>query len=342
MTPPQIRTVVLRRPLAGLTKSHYTFDARAPSVPFIEAVGTTATYQYHGKSRGGGAVMMVEAGAPVCVCKGKTQGGSINGIPWSNNCHAYPDTTILRDHNPSCSIETYGGGMICCHHGIFLLDADQEVPAPTFRFRMKYRFYYEDPADPASQTGVGATALPGVSYQNSFFMFRETEIAHGEYDVPKCGAGTAPEDCVHTVIGHFQMKDAMHECTGRSDVWCSALVTPNATFPQTQYVALTHVSPHCHGPACISMQMIDTDNNRTLCYTEPHYGVGDAAMDEAGYAAGIPPCLWGSAEEGLPAPPVVSLDANITVIKKVNSTFSHYGVMGHWQMRAVWAKAPEE
>ena len=60
------------------------------------------------------------------------------------------------------------------------------------------------------------------------------------------------------------------------------------------------------------------------------------------YAAGIPPCVWGSADEGLPSPPIVSLDANITVIKLANSTIEHYGVMGHWQMRAVWAKGPTQ
>ena len=87
--------------------------------------------------------------------------------------------------------------------------------------------------------------------------------------------------------------------------------------------------------------MINADTNDTICYTQPHYGQTDEAMNEAGYAAGIPPCLWGTAEEGLPPPPVVSLDTNITVIKKVNSTVKHYGVMGHWQMRAIWASDPE-
>jgi hypothetical protein len=29
------------------------------------------------------------------------------------------------------------------------------------------------------------------------------------------------------------------------------------------------------------------------------------------------------------------------VIKRANSTVKHYGVMGHWQMRAVWAAEPE-
>ena len=47
----------------------------------------------------------------------------------------------------------------------------------------------------------------------------------------------------------------------------------------------------------------------------PVYGRTDAAMDEAGYAVGIPPCIWGDNETGLLPPPVVSLDTNITVIK---------------------------
>ena len=348
----QVRTVVMTRALVGLTKNHYTFDPTVSAVPFIEAVGTTSTFQYHGKSKGGNTLILVEVGAPVCVCKGKTLSGSINGIPWSDNCHDWPDTTIKRDHNPSCSIETYGGGMICCHHEIYLLDKDQVIPPQTFKFRMKYRFWYEDPQDLKGDDGVGASMDapsssissqvwgPDLPYQNAFFMFRETEIAHGEYDVPQCQPGTLPQDCVHVVIGNFQMIDAMHDCVGRSDVWCSPVALPNLTYPQSQHVALVHMSPHCHGPACISMEMIDTDNNVTICKTQPFYGTTDQAMNEAGYAAGIPPCMWGTKEEGLPYPPVLALNANITVIKKCNSTVGHRGVMGHWQMRAIWAKDP--
>lgn len=169
-----VRTVVLRRALKGKTADYFDFDPRHPSIPFIEAVGTTSAFQYHGKSRGGGAIMMVETGAPVCICRGAKQGGSINGIPWSDNCMDYPATTVKRDRNPSCFIDTYQGGMLCCHHGIFLLDADQEIPNETFRHRMKYRFYYEDPTPV-----TGTVAGPGAAYQNAFFMFRETEMAHG-------------------------------------------------------------------------------------------------------------------------------------------------------------------
>lgn len=233
--------------------------------------------------------------------------------------------------------------MMCCHHGAFLLDADQAVPEPTLRHRMKYRFYYEDPEEVAASGHTGVAGLyPGLAYQNAFFMFRETEVQHGEYDVPRCAEGTRPEHCVHVVEARFRLRDAVHECRDRADVGCAPLNVPGATFPQSDHVAFVHISPHCHGPACISMEMLDSDTNVTICRTSPHYGTGDDAMDEAGYAAGIPPCLWGSSEEGLPPPPVVSLDANITVIKKVNSTIGHRGVMAHWQMRAIWAKGPSE
>mmetsp|Transcript_472 Transcript_472/g.736 ORF Transcript_472/g.736 Transcript_472/m.736 type:complete len:955 (+) Transcript_472:147-3011(+) len=345
-----VRKVVLTRPLKGATHNHYTFDPTIASLPYIEAVGGTRQFGYHGPNgRGGGVMIMVETGAPVCICRTGKLSGSINGIPWSDNCHDYPDTTIKRDNNPSCSIDTYQGGMICCHHDIFLLDADQEIPAPTFKFRMKFRFWYEDP----EETTVGAVdstvgpsisqiVYPGLDYQNAFFFFRETEIAHGEYDVPACAEGTPVEACVHTVIGTFQVKDGLHECQGRADVYCAMPPVANQTFPFSQHIALVHISAHCHGPACISMEMINEDTNETICYTEPHYGVSDMPMDEAGYAAGIPPCIWGTPEEGLPFPPILNLKTNITVIKKVNSTVGHRGVMGHWQMRAIWAADPSK
>eukprot|EP01051_Picozoa_sp_SAG22_P004863 SAG22_NODE_273_length_13182_cov_12.693419_8_plen_651_part_00 len=82
----QERTVVLRRPLKGRSPEYYSFDPTATAVPFIDAVGTTSGYQYHGKLRGGSSLMLVEAGAPVCVCRGAHTGGSINGLPWQDNC----------------------------------------------------------------------------------------------------------------------------------------------------------------------------------------------------------------------------------------------------------------
>ena len=76
------RTVVLTRPLAGASPQHLTFDATAPGVPFIAAVGTGPQLAYH-QSRAGGSVMLVDVGAPLCVCPvpafGKAH-GSIDGV----------------------------------------------------------------------------------------------------------------------------------------------------------------------------------------------------------------------------------------------------------------------
>ena len=51
---------------------------------------------------------------------------------------------------------------------------------------------------------------------------------------------------------------------------------------------------------------------------------------------GIPPCVWGSAEEGLQPPPVLHLDANLTTMKRGNSTNGHWGVMALWQCRGAY------
>ena len=66
---------------------------------------------------------------------------------------------------------------MCCHHGVQLVDADQEVPPETdIVLRMKFRFFHEDPDD------LPAASLPpgGEKYANAFFMFHEGEQNHGE------------------------------------------------------------------------------------------------------------------------------------------------------------------
>ena len=69
-----IRTLVLRRPLQGASPDYFTFQPSASALPFIAASGQSGSFSYHGpKSRGGGVLVMVEEGAPVCVCRGARQ-----------------------------------------------------------------------------------------------------------------------------------------------------------------------------------------------------------------------------------------------------------------------------
>lgn len=116
-----------------------------------------------------------------------------------------------------------------------------------------------------------------------------------------------------------------------------APVTPGKKFPQSQYIDMVHVSMHCHAPACISVELINADTGESICLMKPIYGQGDDAKDETGYAVGIPPCIWGTPEEGLAPPPRLHLNTNLTAIKKANSTYFHFGVMSHLQMRGAWA-----
>ena len=61
-----------------------------------------------------------------------------------------------------------------------------------------------------------------------------------------------------------------------------------------------------------------------------------AVHDEKGFVVGIAPCVWGSAAEGLRAPPRIHLDSNYTSVKRVNSTNGHWGVMALWQCRGAY------
>eukprot|EP00949_MAST-11_sp_MAST-11-sp1_P003017 g3017.t1 len=321
------RTVVMTRTLAGRSSDYYTFDPSGGAINVIMASGTAPTFAYHGATRGGDALMMVLMGAPVCLCKSSQLGGSINGLPWTSDCF---NPILQEQRNPSCDITTYRGGMTCCHNGVHLLDADQDLPTKVDEFYAKFRFYYEpDPVPP-----VDAWHEEGVT-RNAFFLFREVEYNHGEYDIIQAPPGTPPEERIHTLISNFQVNDTIQDCKGNRASWMCA-PSRGGKFPQSQEIDLVHVSGHCHAPSCVSMELINADTGQTICLIEPVYGTGDGIMDEAGYVVALPPCIFGQ-EEGLQAPPRLSLDTNLTAIKKANSTNFHYGVMAHFQMRGAWA-----
>jgi hypothetical protein len=155
-----VRTVVFTRALAGATPQHLTFDPAAAGVPFIAAVGSTPQLAYH-NSRSGGSVMLVEVGAPLCICPSGKASGSIDGVSFNKRCSAMLRGSLLVSEDNSgapndvCNVETYNGGLSYCSHKTILLNSTQvpwtcgEVPtdAPvsnvTDNYRMKFRLYYE-------------------------------------------------------------------------------------------------------------------------------------------------------------------------------------------------------
>ena len=125
------RTVVMTRPLKGLTARHHDFEVQQLSLNFISAVGSSSSFGYH-KAKTVSAVALwpqaakgatAAAHAPaVCVCSvpaapfGKGTGtiqylggpakpdGDVIGFPF--RCEQYPRETVLRDQNPTCDIRT--------------------------------------------------------------------------------------------------------------------------------------------------------------------------------------------------------------------------------------------
>ena len=100
--------------------------------------------------RTGGKIQLSGVDVPTCVCNAGVK-GAINGIPFHKvtfvskhiqltgldvnlqgsllpliptlqDCLPEPRGDLVQQHNPTCWIETYQGGLSCCHHQNILLD----------------------------------------------------------------------------------------------------------------------------------------------------------------------------------------------------------------------------
>lgn len=311
------RTVVVRRPLRGRTRDYFTFDATTSSMPILTALGAGAKFAHH-KVRAGSSLTFsaVGEGASTCVCQGRGstlpfgQGvGTIGGIEYSPGCYPAPYTDLIRQKNPSCDVRTYVGGMQCCRHGTILLDADQEVPPHEDEVFFKWRFYHRPWK--ATDTQV-----------HPFVWYISHARASIEYDATAAAPGTPPEEAVHRITSNFTGADIVKRSRG--------------DLKRAQHgVKLIQAGCHCHSPGCLSLQLFNMDTGKLVCEVTPVVGNGTEAMNEEAYIF-LPPCVWGSAEEGLASPPVFQLDTNFTAIKRVNNTVYHYGVMAIFQMHTAY------
>merc|ERR1711935_620198 len=86
---------------------------------------------------------------------------------------------------------------------------------------------------------------------------------------------------------------------------------------------------HCHAPTCIKMELWNHDTGKLLCRESTLIGgtgkIDLKRFDEPGYIA-VPPCLWGSPEDGLNPPPLMT-GMTIKVISLTNNTYGHHGEM---------------
>ena len=319
-----VRTVVMDRDFAGVTSDHLSFDFNMESLQIIFASGTDGTYAYHGTTRSGGTLNFHSIGSPTCICY-KGASGTINNVPFSKNCLPEPKSDLLSTKNPTCFVDTYQGGLACCHHQIVLLDKEQEQPEEEMTYHMKFRFWFQEYTE--------NTIFGTPSHQNLVRMYWQTEAWSTEYDVIKCEKGTEAENCVFEIKSNFTVRDMMNDCDVRKN--------PSCWGNTTEYdgVNIIYAAGHCHAPSCISIELYNADTNELLCRHDPVYGKSHEVFDELGYLA-IPPCLYGPEDQGLTPPTFLSYDTNLYSVKRNNNTYAHYGEMASWQMRGVLVNRP--
>ena len=330
------RTVVLKRSTTGIDSDHFSFPKTDQNLPVLVAHGSTSPLSYHGTMRGSLVLTLARSDSNVCICRDpQSNRGTIDGLAFNPGvCAPPPLSMLLSTHNAICNISEYEGGLYCCHDGSILLDQAQLIPLKTDTWRLKYRFYFEE--------------FFNNSHRNLFRVWWSTEATNNEYDVPKSSsncldAKTPAAECVHEIRSKFRARDMINGVHGGGGSQCMVsgddAACGNITLIEERdggKFQLMYAAAHCHTPACISLELWNDDTNELICRNAPVYGNGTAAQDELSYIVAIPPCLWGSAQDGLAPPPILSLDSNLTTIKRANNTNGHWGVMALWQMRAAY------
>ena len=191
-----IRSVVVTRTFTGKSADYFTFNPSLDSdIAIISASGTGPNFSYHGtKTKGGSTIQLIATSSYSCVCNSGIK-GSINGIPFNRVCRPEPFGDLVRHKNPTCLVQSYQGGLSCCHHQNVLLDADQAQPRDVFSYNLKFRFYFQ----PYSEDEDSA------SHQNLIRLYYQTEAYAGEYDIPKAQPGNPSDTNIHLISARFQV-----------------------------------------------------------------------------------------------------------------------------------------
>lgn len=336
-----VRTVVITRQLAGITKDHYSFKPFGDeTIRFITAIGKTQVFEYH-KAHGPAEVALTSSGSAACVCDiGQVgqlcEAGGVQCAEFEKHCQPAPIGDLATQQNPTCNSRQYSGGLSCCHHKRIMLDADQEIRPELLRYHMKFRFWFQE-YKPASKGSKASHAdLPRIYYQ--------TEADAGEYDIPP--AFRTPG---HQIVGYpdwpLNKPTPGTTCTGSCpdgpDCECTHTITYHWTVNNMR---LVYAGGHCHAPSCLSIELYrnDTGTPKLLCRQLPKYGQGNFPADkydEAGFLA-LPPCLWSDDDPALDDTQWLPANTPLVSIKKNRNThLGHFGDMASWQMRGVFFPA---
>ena len=196
------RQVVLTRKFKGVSKDYFTFDPTSQSsISILLASGERPNFSYHGpETRGGSTIQLIATNSYSCICNAGIK-GSINGIPFNKICRPEPFGDLEKQQNPTCSVQSYRGGLFCCHHQNVLLDANQEQPMDVFTYHLKFRIYFQpyitSPKNLTNQT----------THENLIRLYYQTEAYAGEYDIEKADTESTPESNVHIITARFQVME---------------------------------------------------------------------------------------------------------------------------------------
>lgn len=343
------RVVRLSRPLKGSNSDYYSFrdDPNKPNpLKVILATGCrgSSAFGRHCGHQSPDPLVFARVGYWQEILRNGIR-GRIGGKPFSKNCLDEPYGDLVQQDNPTCTVQSYQGGLSCCVHDEFLLDYNQTIPwkDQVLEYRLKFRFYFQDYIEQKQREGVGHSTAAAMldknsvaSHQDMVRFYWTTEAGAGEYDVPECNSESPPSQCVHVITSRWKVRDFLDFNDEKTK--------------QLKGIELVYAGPHCHAPECLSMELYNADTGKLLCSMQPDFGKGrrnestlggffegEEKYDEEGFIA-IPPCMWSShndSTENLPRPDFLSLDTKLLSIKRTNSTFPHTGEMASWQMRGI-------
>ena len=289
-------------------------------VPVILARGYNDELVYHRVHQTSELLLISDEVESICICKTNIRGlCDSNGNTCSTfykDCIDDLSTTL----NPTCTSDTYAGGLACCSHGTYLLDQWQIHDTQVLRYYLKWRFYFDDNNYTTS------------NYTNLIRLYAQTEAYSGEYDVPPAYADVDTPQ----IIGYYDWPMGTPTQGTKCDQnKCHHVLTRRFTLSVIEPVELIMISGHCHAPRCARMElwMVVENITKLLCVQIPIFGKGiEKQFDEAGYIA-IPPCLFGT-EPYLKPPPRIFPDNELISIKYTENTYNgNYGEMASWQMR---------
>jgi len=325
-----VRTVVLTRPVAGATSSHFSIPTRPGQINVIAAVGNTPALAYH-KARTGAALVLLPSKDTSCLCTPKTS----KYLSYMNtstqefegyNCLDEPRSDMLKHGdgtgrdvpNSACHMESYHGGLKCCQHKFFLTDLEDnsKIANKTDTYFLKWRYYFQEYVPP--------TPKVPASHKHLHHWVFLIDATVNDYE----------EDSAH--YGEASIGKITAHITGRT---MGLEDTPKAFKTITSLV----ITPHMHAPSAIREELWNADTGEILCnatglYGNSKHGSLNSVFNEADYLA-IPPCIFGN-QPGLQTPFTIGPDTKLTAIKYFNNTYRHLGQMAQWTGMMVYDTDP--